>query len=103
VELFHWHLRSFFWEMVAVRDSLRREANTDSKIKATVESLNNQQWFKEVLAYRNFTHVSFHVVERFFSHETGKALVFQLQRAILSQTRMGDGMALMKDYWGGDG
>ncbi|MGD0014437.1 MAG: hypothetical protein ABSD56_08450 [Bryobacteraceae bacterium] len=99
VELFHWHLRSFFWEMVAVRDSLKRAARTDRRIEEALHNLDDQQWFQEVSAYRNFAHESFHVVEAAVSARTGRAVVFQLQCAIQSQTYMADGLALLRDYW----
>ena len=88
VELFHWHLRGFFWEMEAARDSLNREAKTDPMIKAAVDILNDQQWFKEAVAYRNFVHESFHVAEVAIPVKTGKAPAFQLRRTIPSQIRM---------------
>src|SRR5665213_567744 len=59
--LFHWHLHGFFWELVAVRDTLQRAAGADPAIAAALAELHQSNWFKEVLEYRNFAHQSFQV------------------------------------------
>src|ERR1035437_4481572 len=48
VMLFHWHLRSFFWELVAARDSLRRDMKAASTLETALQALDNTTWFKEV-------------------------------------------------------
>ena len=92
VMLFHWHLRGFFWEVVAVRDSMRHEPKTNSAIWAALRALEGAQWFQEVNKYRNFAHESFHVVE-VVHLATGRARAFQMQ------LKPGDGLRHLRDYW----
>ena len=93
VELFHWHLRAFFWELVAIRDILRRPRNPIPTLSQTLET---QPWFIEVNTYRNFTHESLHVVEIIIG-ESGP-IGFQLQPAISGQ-HYEDGAAQLNRYW----
>jgi hypothetical protein len=51
VARFHWHLRGFFWELVAMRDALRR--SKDTAVKAVEDSITNSRWYAEIDAYRN--------------------------------------------------
>jgi hypothetical protein len=93
VMLFHWHLRSFFWELVAVRDSLRRDMKAASTLETALQALDNTTWFREVNEYRNFAHQSFHIVEVARRNATNRAVAFQMQ------LRTGDGLSHLKDYW----
>jgi hypothetical protein len=52
--IFHWCLRSFFWELVAVRHSVRREPKTDTSIWMALNALKAAPWFSEINEYRNF-------------------------------------------------
>src|SRR5215472_9921557 len=63
VSFFHFHLRGFFWEMTAARDSIRRDAKKDGRIRSELDALDESDWFSEVSLYRNFAHQSFHIVE----------------------------------------
>lgn len=83
INKFYWHLRGFFWELIATFDTLLQWANYSYKLisnekdvtwknikqnanknrtdqwKQTYESLNDiheSEWFFEVNAYRNFSH-----------------------------------------------
>jgi hypothetical protein len=98
-KLFHWHLRAFFWELIAVRDSLNREAPNDPVIDAAIKSLNAEQWFQEVTAYRNFAHQSFHVVEYVVPVKTGKAIAYQLQGTGPNHKYSADGPGQIRRYW----
>jgi hypothetical protein len=93
VMLFHWDLRAFFWELVAVRDSVRREARANTQVLAALTSLEGAPWFEEVNEYRNFAHQSFHIVEVAIQSATGRALAFQMQR------RPSDGFTHLTNYW----
>jgi hypothetical protein len=65
IELSHWHLRAFWGELVAARDAARRSPHPEKKREAN--ALDDQAWFQEVNAYRNFAHQSYHLVEVLFS------------------------------------
>jgi len=102
--LFHWHLRGFFWELVAVRDSLNK-GTKDATIKTAVDALNAAPWFQEISAYRSFAHQSFHVVQVSApvvdrqTGKTGKADVFMLQRTGLNHSAPADGRQQLQSYW----
>jgi hypothetical protein len=90
IMLFHWHLRGFFWELVAVRDSVRRDAKTDKAIQKALQALEAAKWFREVNEYRNFAHQSFHIVEVLFV--ANRARYFQMR------LRDGDGLSHLTEY-----
>jgi hypothetical protein len=90
--LFHWHLRAFFWELVAVRDSLKQESKTSPEIKAALDALEESQWFQEVNDYRNFAHQSFHIVEVAIQTTTNRAMFIQIHG------RDGDAMPHLNGY-----
>jgi len=99
ISLFHWHLRSFFWELAAVRDTLQRAARADPAIAAALAVLHESDWFIEVLAYRNFAHQSFQVVEALVPRASGKVIAFQLQVTHDSQEWNPEGPGHLKSYW----
>jgi hypothetical protein len=82
---FHFHLRCFFWELYAARDCLEDGGRNTPRLCEAARALWDAQWFKEVAAYRNFAHRSFHVVEVVAPTSGGRPLGFQLQRALRSQ------------------
>lgn len=94
VELFHWHLRAFFWELVAARDVLKRGSII---IQKSAKALDDTRWFQEVNEYRNFTHESIHVIEVIIGED--KPLAFQLQPAFRDQALQNDGAAQLAHYW----
>jgi hypothetical protein len=91
IALFHWHLRGFFWELIAVRDAMRRDRRTDGNVENQLTSMESSDWFREVKAYRNFAHQSFHLVE--VAVRDGHAIAFQMQ------LRDGDGLPYLQMYW----
>lgn len=93
VELFHWHLRAFFWELVAVRDVLKRSR---SPLPDLAGKLDNERWFIEVTAYRNFTHKSLHIVE--IMMVDNNPLAIQIQPALEGQSHE-DGIPQLERYW----
>lgn len=99
ISLFHWHLRSFFWELAAVRDSPQRAAGADPALAAALAVLHESDWFFEVLAYRNFAHQSFQVVQVVASRATGKVVAFQLQVTHDSQEWNPEGPGHLRGYW----
>lgn len=94
VELFHWHLRAFFWELVAVRDILRRPRNP---LPDASQELENERWFIEVNAYRNHTHESLHHVEVLIGSDG--PITVQLQPAVSGQPYEADGLLQLERYW----
>jgi len=86
VNMFHWHIRAFFWELTAVFDTILNWANQRysfgleernvtwgnvcdasasnhpqewDKTQIVLKSAYNSKWFYEVRKYRNFAHRGF--------------------------------------------
>ena len=79
--MFHWHLRALFWELVAVRDSIEVAEDRYRQAADTLTKLENAEWFKEVNCYRNTAHQSFHVVQAMRRPRTGKIVLWALESA----------------------
>ena len=93
IMLFHWHLRAFFWELVATRDSLRRDPRARSSLLGELKALEDATWFKEVKEYRDFAHQSFQIVEVAKQRPTNRAVAMQMQ------LRPGDALSHLNEYW----
>ena len=70
---------------------MRRDRRTDPNVENQLGSMESNDWFREVVEYRNFAHQSFHVVEVAF--RDGRALAFQMQ------LRDGEGLPQLQMYW----
>ena len=89
INIFHWHLRAYFWELIAAFDTMLQWANQRYKFGlsevevrwkkipkqarkyqaewdqkyALLEETWNSSWFYEVRMYRNFAHRAFQFVQ----------------------------------------
>jgi hypothetical protein len=69
--ILHWHLRAFFWELVAAMETSRlallprrsRSKTTSSRELAGLEQATHEEWWGEVQEWRNFAHRAFLFVQ----------------------------------------
>jgi len=116
INVFHWHLRAFFWELVASFDTMLQWANQrfdlglqEDKVKwekiprtagkdqaewdkkyAILESVWESSWYFEVRMYRNFAHRAFLFVQSEFEEQkTSHKSSHQLKMTWLLPVREG--------------
>jgi len=60
----HWHVRGFFWELCAVKDSLQTaKGPAHADLRTYAESASGEPWIEQVRAYRNHLHQSVYMLE----------------------------------------
>lgn len=99
INQFHWHMRAFFWELVASFDTMLQWANQkyglgvdEHKVEwekihgkaskdqiewnakdALLESIWNSEWYYEIRMYRNFSHRGFLFIQSEYDGHYGKS------------------------------
>jgi hypothetical protein len=59
----HWHLRAFFWELVAVLDTLKAIPSLNAGKRRVIVDAKASDWYAEVDEWRNFAHRAFLFVQ----------------------------------------
>jgi hypothetical protein len=113
---FGWHLRAFFWEMVATFETMQncakqrsKKANKDQaewyKKSALLESAWQSEWYFEIEQYRNFAHQAFLFVQCDYSeHKEANAVKYKLNITSLLPAREGQQQCMdilehLSSYW----
>jgi len=95
VNAFHFYMRAFFWELVSVVDCIKSTPDRPQFITDWVNVIHEQQWFREVGAYRNLAHRMFHDIQ-VMEPEEGGGTVFILAQALPEQSGMVSATHLME-------
>lgn len=104
INRFHWHLRAFFWELVAEMDLLRvvvkKSPMSDrTKLMEDLRRAYDAAWFAEVRTYRNFAHQSLLFVQCSYKGPPPGELEFAyLLPAIEGQSPTYDLLAQLSGY-----
>lgn len=109
VNIFHFHVRAFFWELVATMDIMVERAKRKSgrgkwkKVFPVLETARNSEWFYEVDRYRNFLHRAFHFIQMEFGKERTEDR-YKLKRVFMTPARVGQKQYVyiedqLSNYW----
>lgn len=106
-EIFHWHVRAFFWELIAVRDVIHRAYGSDKTVKASLQQLNGEDWFAEVESYRNFAHQAFldvRFLQPIVTNKDGQKVPGNPKYTLFPSARPGqqwnsEGVEQLRQYW----
>jgi hypothetical protein len=105
INRFHWHLRAFFWELVAEMDLLRALIRQHPK-RVTAQLTNDwqraydAQWFREIRTYRNFAHQSALFVQGLYGGPSNELQAASLLPAVKGQDPCYDLVTQLSDYLG---
>lgn len=117
INQFHWHIRAFFWELVASFDTILQWVNQEYELSLHEKDVNwckikkrnsknnlfqvdwlkkrsilkkewHSDWFYEMRLYRNFAHRSFQFIQSEFDSDYGKTPP-TLKKTWLSPAREG--------------
>jgi hypothetical protein len=94
---FHACLRAFFWELKSALDLMKiwisESYGRKSALWEKLEESRESNWYKEVTAYRNFSHESFLVPQGLYQTATKKLIA----RNIAQAGREGGGQPMIPD------
>lgn len=69
VNRLHWHLRAFFWELVAAMDTTRMAIKKDAgspeylQHSKVLQAGRKSDWYAEIDGYRNLAHQAFPIIQ----------------------------------------